>query len=139
MKRMFNQRNSRQLILGLGAAVLVAGSALAIDHLASSKAKDVPRAKVEVDETPLQRPAGSYTSFAPIVKKVAPGVVKVVVTSKASNVNLPEGFGFKDPFWRRFFGDQFGNQNAQPPAHPAAPAWPRLGRHRHQRRLHPDQ
>ena len=23
---------------------------------------------------------------------------------------MPEGFGFNDPFWRRFFGDQFGGQ-----------------------------
>jgi serine protease Do len=109
MKKMFNQRNTRQLVLGMSAAILVAGSALAIDHMAGSKAKDAPKAKVEVDETPLPRQAGSYTSFAPVVKKVAPGVVKVVVTSKASNVNMPEGFGSNDPFWRRFFGDQFGN------------------------------
>jgi serine protease Do len=106
---MFNQRNSRQLILGMGAAILVAGSALAIDHLAGSKSKDLPKAKVEVDETPLPRQAGPYTSFAPVVKKVAPGVVKVVVTSKATRVNMPEGFGFNDPFWRRFFGDQSPN------------------------------
>ena len=44
------------------------------------------------------------------MKKVAPGVVKIVITSKASNLTLPEGFGFNDPFWRHFFGDQFGRQ-----------------------------
>ena len=106
---MFNQRNTRQLVLGMGAAILVGGSALAIDHMAGTKSKDPAQAKVEVDETPLPRQAGPYTSFAPVVKKVAPGVVKVVVTSKASRVNMPEGFGFNDPFWRHFFGDQFGN------------------------------
>ena len=106
---MFNQRNTRQLVLGMGAAILVAGSALAIDHMAGTKSKDPAQAKVEVDETPLPRQAGPYTSFAPVVKKVAPGVVKVVVTSKASRVNMPEGFGFNDPFWRHFFGDQSGN------------------------------
>jgi serine protease Do len=105
---MFNQRNTRQLVLGMGAAILVAGSALAIDHMAGTKSKDPAQAKVQVDETPLPRQAGPYTSFAPVVKKVAPGVVKVVVTSKASRVNMPEGFGFNDPFWRHFFGDQFG-------------------------------
>ena len=63
-----------------------------------------------MDETPVPRTAGPYTSFAPIVKKVAPGVVKIVVTSKAANITLPEGFGFNDPFWRHFFGDQFGRQ-----------------------------
>jgi serine protease Do len=109
MKRMFNQRNTRHLILGMGAAILIAGSALAIDHMAGAKPKDATKPNVEVDETPLPRQAGPYTSFAPVVKKVAPGVVKVVVTAKASNVNLPEGFGLNDPFWRRFFGDQSGN------------------------------
>jgi len=97
-------------MLGMTASILVAGSALAIDHLASNKPKDSPPVKVEVDETPLQRQAGPYTSFSPIVKKVAPAVVKVLVTSKAAHVNMPEGFGFSDPFWRHFFGDQFGNQ-----------------------------
>ena len=43
-------------------------------------------ANVPVDETPVPRAAGPYTSFAPIVKKVAPGVVKIVVTTKAANV-----------------------------------------------------
>jgi serine protease Do len=110
MKRIFNQRNSRRLIFGLGAAVMVAGSALAIDHMAGAKSKDPARPKVEVDETPVPRQGGAYTSFAPIVKKVAPGVVKVVVTSKATNISMPPGFGSEDPFWRRFFGDQSGGR-----------------------------
>src|SRR5208282_3939411 len=41
---------------------------------------------------------------------VTPGVVKVVVTTKSSTVSAPQWFGFNDPFWRRFFGDQFGRQ-----------------------------
>jgi serine protease Do len=95
----------------LGVAALVAGSALAASHLDTVKPKTAPaEANVEVDESPLPRVAGPYTSFAPIVKKVAPGVVKVVVTSKVANISMPEGFGSNDPFWRRFFGDQFGQQ-----------------------------
>jgi serine protease Do len=43
------------------------------------------------------------------VKKVAPGVVKVEVTIKRRNVSMPNQFWFNDPFWRRFFGDPFGN------------------------------
>jgi serine protease Do len=110
MKRILSQRNTRRLVFGLGAAVLIAGSALAIDHMAGTKAKDPAPAKVEMDETPVSRQSGSFTSFAPIVKKVAPAVVKVVVTSKATNISVPQGFGFDDPFWRRFFGDQFGGR-----------------------------
>jgi serine protease Do len=65
---------------------------------------------VPVDENPVPRAGGPHTSFAPVVKKVTPAVVKVVVTTKGSTMSLPEGFGFNDPFWRRFFGDQFGGQ-----------------------------
>src|ERR1022692_3491078 len=111
MRKILDRFNVRLLALGLGAAALVAGSALAVSHNDTAKPKaTAASANVEVDESPIPRAAGPYTSFAPIVKKVAPGVVKVVVTSKAANVALPEGFGFNDPFWRRFFGDQFGRQ-----------------------------
>jgi len=97
--------------LALGGAALVAGSALAVSHTETTKAKAPAAAgNVELDESPVPRTAGPYTSFAPVVKKVAPGVVKIVVTSKASSAAAPEGFGFNDPFWRRFFGDQFGRQ-----------------------------
>jgi serine protease Do len=104
MKNIFKHLNHRLLVLGLGGAVLVVGSALAIDHTSATKSKAAATAKVEVDETPVPRQAGPYTSFAPIVKKVAPAVVKVVVTAKASSRSMPDMLN--DPFWRRFFGDQ---------------------------------
>jgi serine protease Do len=111
MKALFNSQSSRRLVFGLGAAVLVGGSLLAIDHPTAAKPKDSARQKVEVDETPLPRQAGSRMSFAPIVKKVAPGVVKLTVTAKAASIQAPQGFGFDDQFWRRFFGEQFGSRN----------------------------
>ena len=111
MKKILGNFNVRLLALGLGAAALVAGSALAVSHTDTAKPKATSAsAKVEVDESPLPRAAGPYTSFAPIVKKVAPGVVKIVVTSKVTNASVPEGFGLNDPFWRHFFGDQSGRQ-----------------------------
>ena len=116
MRKILDRFNVRLLALGLGAAALVAGSALAVSHTETPKPQ-APDASVnvEVDESPVPRATGPYTSFAPIVKKVAPGVVKVVVTSKATNVSVPEGFGFNDPFWRHFFGDQFGRQMPKGP------------------------
>jgi len=110
MKRIFTQRNTRRLVLGMGAALLVAGSALGIDHLVGTKVKDAPPPVVEMDRTPVSRPSGAYTTFAPVVKKVAPAVVKVVVTSKPTNVSGPQGFSPDDPFWRFFFGDRFNNR-----------------------------
>jgi serine protease Do len=111
MRKILGNFNIRLLALGLGAAALVAGSALAVSHTDTAKPKAAPAsARVEVDESPLPRAAGPYASFAPIVKKVAPGVVKIVVTSKVTNMSMPEGFSPNDPFWRHFFGDQGGRQ-----------------------------
>jgi serine protease Do len=116
MTKILDRFNVRLLALGLGAAALVGGSALAVSHTDTTKPKAPDAsAKVEMDESPVSRAAGPYTSFAPIVKKVAPGVVKIVVTTKATNVSAPEGFGFNDPFWRHFFGDQFGRQMPKGP------------------------
>jgi len=117
MRKILDQLNVRMLALALGVAGLVAGSTLAASHTDAPKTKAPPAVpKVELDETPLPRTSGPYTSFAPIVKKVAPGVVKIVTTSKVSARPGPEGFGLNDPFWRHFFGDQFGRQspNRQP-------------------------
>jgi len=112
MKKILYQLNVRTAALALGAAALLAGSALAASHLEADKVKPTPAApKLELDETPIPREVGSHTSFAPVVKKVAPGVVKIVTTSKAANMSVPEGFGLNDPFWRHFFGDQFGQQS----------------------------
>jgi len=54
----------------------------------------------------VARDLGGRNSFAPIVKKVSPAVVKVVTTVKVHNAvlsNPPE----MDDLLRRFFGDQF--------------------------------
>jgi serine protease Do len=51
-------------------------------------------------------------SYAPVVKRVAPSVVKITVEMKTHNVSMQGGnaFPFSDPFFRQFFGNQFGGQ-----------------------------
>ena len=104
MKRILSQFIKPLRLATFGGLVLLAGSVLAYEHHlgADSKGKVV---NVPVDETPIQRATGSFASYAPIVKKVTPAVVKVVVTEKV-NVPNQQWFGFQDPFWRHFFGDQ---------------------------------
>ena len=63
---------------------------------------------LSVDESPVSRSASPYPSFAPIVKRVAPAVVKIVTTATVKNATWQQWPGFNDPFWQRFFGDQFG-------------------------------
>jgi len=72
--------------LALGGAVVVAGSALAFTQKAANDSRGTP-VKVEVDERPVAREGGGRTSFAPVVKKVSPGVVKVYTKTKAHEMS----------------------------------------------------
>ena len=112
MRKISSELSVWLVSLALGGMALVAGSALAVSHSETSKNKaPTPAAEVPLDKSPVPRTAGPYSSFAPIVKKVAPGVVRIVITAKSASVSMPEWFGFNDPFWRRFFGDQFGGRS----------------------------
>ncbi|HSU54540.1 MAG TPA: DegQ family serine endoprotease [Candidatus Dormibacteraeota bacterium] len=98
MKRMYNSMAARLSALALGAALL-AGSAVAFTQKEKAPAVNVP-----VDERPIAREVGNHNSYAPIVKKVTPAVVKVYTSTKVHNTsfNAPQGM---DDFLRRFFGD----------------------------------
>ena len=109
MKKMFGQISSRTLLLILGGAAVAAGSGLAANHISAMESKKaVAPVSVAIDETPIPRLAGPCNSFAPVVKKVAPAVVKIVTTGTIKNASMQQWPGFNDPFWQRFFGHQFG-------------------------------
>jgi serine protease Do len=104
----FSIRNLRRLPY-----VLLGGAALAIPVLAvtpksEDKEKDKPGKsnQVVVDDRPLARESKLTFSFAPVVKKVAPSVVKVNTLVKAKQASMPSIPGLDDPMLRRFFGDQ---------------------------------
>src|SRR5262245_32673741 len=63
--------------------------------------------KLTVDETPVSRDGRIANSYAEIIKKVAPSVVRVNVTQKArvASMQMPDGFQIP-PQLRRFFGEQ---------------------------------
>jgi len=71
-----------------------------------------PPAKLKIEETPLNRDIKAPISFAPVAKKVGPGVVNIFSTMTIRERPSPNPFS-SDPFFRRFFGDEFGPQ-AQP-------------------------
>lgn len=108
MKTLCNRISNRFIWSMLGGAAIVAGSALALDHGAAAESKSQAPAQVAIDERPVTGIPGTYRSFAPIVKKVAPGVVKIETTTTIQNTGASQWPGFNDPFWRRFFGNQFG-------------------------------
>src|SRR6266478_1553929 len=102
MKRIFNQLNGRFTAIALGGAIVLAGSAVAF----SEKPKAESFTPSAVDERPIARDLGGHGSFAPVVKKVAPGVVKVFTTTKVHNTSYNGMPGDMDDMFRRFFGDQ---------------------------------
>src|ERR1700761_4050780 len=108
MKRKLTRIVSGARAAMLGGALIVALSTLAWGRFV--KAEESPtfqKVALSVDETPVKRDAGVVTSFAPVVKRVAPCVVKVNIETKAKEVPMPMSpFGDGDDFFRHFFGDQ---------------------------------
>ena len=64
----------------------------------------VPLAFADTKVAPPTRDAALF-SYAPIVRKAAPAVVNVYVRSRVQTFNSPFA---DDPWFRRFFGDNFG-------------------------------
>ncbi len=95
------------------AALLAAGFLLQSQPL--STATNAPP-KLNIQETPLSREVKA-TSFAPVIRKVGPSVVNIFssMTIKERPMRNPL---LDDPFLRRFFGEDFGDQS-QPREHKA--------------------
>ncbi|HEX4349262.1 MAG TPA: DegQ family serine endoprotease, partial [Verrucomicrobiae bacterium] len=73
-----------------------------------------PSINVPLDETSVPR----ESSYAPVVEKVAPAVVKVETTTTIKPSPQGEMPGMNDPFWQQFFGRQFrGQPQQQGPLH----------------------
>lgn len=110
MRKYIRQLKARQAYAILASAMLVGGGVAIFERDALAKDKAPAPVHLNVDETPVQRDRQMVTSFANVVKKVSPSVVKVFTTMKAKEMNMnQEQFGqlFEDPMFRRFFGDQF--------------------------------
>src|ERR1051325_8074291 len=105
MKTIFNYFSKRLAVLARGSAVIVAGSALAFTQKPKATVTKATL-NLPVDERPVTRDLGGRASFAPVVKRVTPGVVKVYTTTKARNTAF-NGPPEMDDFFRRFFGDEF--------------------------------
>lgn len=107
MRQIFNKTSNRLI-------ALIAGGTLAITAVAFSQKppsdKKNPAVKLSVDERPIKRDT-TQNSYSPIVKKVGPGVVRVL-TSTAVRPTAYQGGGpghgnEMEEFMRRFFGDRF--------------------------------
>ncbi len=107
--KMIEQLRKRLPVVVLVSAMALAGTTLAFTRNSAEKIKSDPAAvNVPLAETSVPRSALPPESFAPIVKKVAPAVVKIETTTIIKNTSTEELPGFNDPFWGHFFGDHFG-------------------------------
>ena len=86
----------------LVAAFVVTGAATMI---ATAGATGAAGANAQVSRAVPESPAQIQLSFAPVVARVAPAVVNVYVRRKVQQRSSPF---FDDPFFRQFFGREFG-------------------------------
>lgn len=111
MKRFFEKTSSRLAVLVIAGTLAIAGTTLAISG--KEDKKPAPKLHIPVDNRPVQRVAPERNSFAPVVKQVSPGVVKVFTTAKVEPAAYP-GSAPMDDLMRRFFGTPFGPRGQQP-------------------------
>src|SRR5215468_8386346 len=102
MKDIFRHISNRFTAIALGGALVLAGSAVAFSQKPKAEKFEPPA----VDETPIPREVGGHASFAPVVKKVTPGVVKVFTTTKIHDTGFNAPESDMDDLFRRFFGEQ---------------------------------
>ena len=104
----------------LGAGLIVALSNFAMGAKQGDKEEAAAPTKkapinLSVDDRPIQREGKPGASFSPVVKKVAPSVVRVFTSTKPKVSPSGELPGFDNPFFRRFFGEDMeempGNGN----------------------------
>ncbi len=89
-------------VFGLFAVVTVTAGILTASHFTSWGKDGVPA--FTVSTTPVNRDARAGTSYAPIVKKVAPSVVNIYSTRFVRERPMQNPL-LNDPFFRQFFGN----------------------------------
>ena len=103
-QRLWSHRKLLGIVLASGLAIGAYGAARASRNVGP----DNPTPTLRLAD-PNEGP--SRNTFAPVVKRVLPAVVNI---SSSKLVKTPAGFSGQmpdDDMFRRFFGDQFGNQN----------------------------
>ena len=74
-------------------------------------AKTNPLPNFKFSDAPVVREGRTFSSFAPVIKKVAPSVVSIYTTLTIRDRGTGNPFA-DDPMLRRFFGENFGAEQA---------------------------
>ncbi len=102
MRRFFMNRYSTLLLLVL-ISVVIGSGIFTPDSTTLAREKAVPQDTTKF----LGKLSDALAEVADVVR---PSVVNISTTSTVTMQDNPEGDLFNDPFFRRFFGDQFGHQ-----------------------------
>ncbi len=115
---MIPQRTKKFMPWLLSLAAVVAVSAVstrAFDRPSNNPKPNQPaNVSIAVNDTPVARDTRMTTSFAPVIKRVAPSVVNIFSTKTVKSPASPMMPFFNDPFFRRFFGQQFDEGQQAP-------------------------
>src|SRR5215469_16787832 len=111
---------NRVAIAALTGTLVASGALVALSEDLGKKA-EVPRASINLplDENSVARDSLPHGSYAPVVKKVAPAVVKIETTTTVKKASQEEGApDMNDPMFQQFFGHNFRMQpREQGPMH----------------------
>jgi serine protease Do len=104
-----NPFRNRVVISALTGALIAGGIAVAWSEETGKKAgPEHASVNLPLDENAVPRDTLPRGSYAPVVQKVAPAVVKIETTTVVKNTPDQEEMpGPNDPFWQQFFGHQF--------------------------------
>jgi serine protease Do len=92
-------------------ALILIGSTVNYLLGAPSAGKTNPLPNVKYSDVPVVREGRTFVSFAPVIKKVAPSVVSIYSSLTIRDRASANPFA-EDPMLRRFFGDNFGQDQA---------------------------
>ncbi len=108
MNRILNPLRTALVTAVGGVALVIALEFSPMGGTALAAPQEHALPKLQVEDAPLKREIKASTSFAPVVKRVAPSVVNIYSTMIVRE--RPNPF-MSDPFWRYFFGEQFGQDS----------------------------
>lgn len=96
-------------MVGLWPAVIGGLMVFAAVELTSWARETNSPPQIKMDSAPIERETHGVTSYAPVVKHVAPSVVNIYSTRTVRQRDNPI---FSDPFFRRFFGPNDNNDDS---------------------------
>lgn len=109
------RKSGRYALAIAGGGLIVAGSQTLLNQTVTGADQQKNTVRVEVDSNPVKRDRQVVTSFADVVDRIAPSVVKIYVTGKASQLGGQAHPFFDDPMFRRFFGEPQGGRPGPAP------------------------